>query len=224
MASTQSDFFGAAPLDDFNALPHAFAAFAAVARPVGGCGGGLIDFPWSFDNYSTAGEAKNAKAQYDCVPMAAAFSLPVAMMFAANSAIFSWATSPLLDLQIEALKAWGFRFVGCETWAKGSRASQGEPGDETWKASFGTGYVRRGCAEFLLIGALGKPAWLPGCRKLRNAFFDAAREHSRKPDSQYERVEQSVPGPYCEIFSRTNRPGWISFGNETGKFGQAPVA
>lgn len=28
----------------------------------------MADPPWSFDNYSPAGEAKNAKAQYEGVP------------------------------------------------------------------------------------------------------------------------------------------------------------
>lgn len=198
-----------------------FTAWTDRARPQGGCRGVLIDSPWKFDNYSAAGEAKNAKAQYDCVDMETLRRLPVARVAARNAAVFSWATSPLLDQQIECLKAWGARFIGCEAWAKGSPNSSGEAGDDSWKAAFGPGYVRRGAVEFVLIGAFGKPDWLPGCRKLRNIFFDAQREHSRKPDSQYARVEQSVPGPYCEIFSRSNRPGWIHFGNETGKFGDA---
>lgn len=181
----------------------------------------MLDCPWSFDNYSELGEEKNAKAHYDCVPIEILKLLPIELIAAKNAAVFSWATSPLLDLQIECLKGWGCRFIGCETWVKGSRNSTGEPGDESWKPNMGSGYVRRGCAEFILIGAFGEPTWLPGCRSLRNAFFDAAREHSRKPDSQYERVEQSVPGPYAEIFSRSNRKGWIHFGNETGKFGDA---
>lgn len=202
-------------------LGQAFTVWADANRPAGGCRGALIDCPWNFDNYSPKGEAKNAKAQYPCVSMVELKALPVARIMARNAAVFSWATSPLLDEQIECLKAWGCRYVACETWAKGSKNSIGEPGDESWKAAFGPGYVRRICAEFVLIGTFGRPEWLAGCRSLRNAFFDAQREHSRKPDCQYERVEASVSGPYCEIFSRSNRAGWIHFGNETGKFGEA---
>ncbi len=216
-----SDLFSDDPLDaaQQSDLPFAFSAWAVLNRPAGGCRGLLIDPPWSFDNFSAAGEAKNAKAQYACASMGEIKAMPIARIAAKNAAIFLWGTSPLLDAQIECLKGWGACYIGCESWVKGSSASTGEPGESSWKASFGTGYVRRGCAEFILIGAFGEPDWLPGCRKLRNAFFDPAREHSRKPDSQYDRVEQSVPGPYCEIFSRSNRHGWIHFGNETGKFG-----
>lgn len=201
-----------------------FREWASAHRPAGGCRGILIDCPWSFDNRSAAGEKKNPKAHYPCVSMDVLCRLPVMLMAANDCAIWSWATSPLLDRQSDCLKAWGFRYIGCETWPKGSKNSEGEPGDETWRASFGTGYVRRCCAEFLLIGARGEPAWQPGCRKLRNAFFDPAREHSRKPDCQYERIEQSVPGPYCEIFSRSNRAGWLHFGNHAGQFGDVPRA
>ena len=31
-------------------------------------------------------------------------------------------------------------------------------------------------------------------------------------------IERLVAGPYCELFARTKRPGWDSFGNETDKF------
>ena len=27
-----------------------------------------------------------------------------------------------------------------------------------------------------------------------------------------------MAGPYCELFSRTTRPGWDMMGNQTGKF------
>ena len=44
------------------------------------------------------------------------------------------------------------------------------------------------------------------------------REHSRKPDEMYNRIERLVEGPYIELFARTKRPGWDSWGNQTDKF------
>lgn len=44
------------------------------------------------------------------------------------------------------------------------------------------------------------------------------REHSRKPDDQYRKMEALFDGPYAELFSRSGRPGWDVFGNEVGKF------
>ena len=40
------------------------------------------------------------------------------------------------------------------------------------------------------------------------------REHSRKPDEQYELIEACSPGPYLELFARHPRPGWTVWGDE----------
>ena len=40
------------------------------------------------------------------------------------------------------------------------------------------------------------------------------REHSRKPDEAYERIEALVPGPYLELFARAPREGWQPWGYE----------
>jgi len=40
------------------------------------------------------------------------------------------------------------------------------------------------------------------------------REHSRKPDEQYEIIEACSPGPYLELFARGVREGWKTWGNE----------
>jgi hypothetical protein len=32
------------------------------------------------------------------------------------------------------------------------------------------------------------------------------------------RIERLVAGPYLELFARTTRPGWDSWGNQTDKF------
>jgi len=49
------------------------------------------------------------------------------------------------------------------------------------------------------------------------------REHSRKPDEAYAAAEALLPRAMnrADLFSRTDRPGWTSWGNETGKFGVA---
>jgi hypothetical protein len=46
----------------------AIEQFVAL-RPAGGFDLIMTDPPWSFDNWSQAGEAKNAKARYDCTPL-----------------------------------------------------------------------------------------------------------------------------------------------------------
>jgi N6-adenosine-specific RNA methylase IME4 len=43
------------------------------------------------------------------------------------------------------------------------------------------------------------------------------REHSRKPDEQYELIEACSPGPYLELFGRGMRRGWSTWGNQAGE-------
>jgi N6-adenosine-specific RNA methylase IME4 len=50
--------------------------------------------------------------------------------------------------------------------------------------------------------------------------FSPLREHSRKPDEVYVRIERFCPGPRVELFARQARPGWDVFGDETNKFSQ----
>lgn len=44
------------------------------------------------------------------------------------------------------------------------------------------------------------------------------REHSRKPEAFYGFVESLCPGNKVELFSRTDRQGWASWGAEAGTF------
>ena len=39
-------------------------------------------------------------------------------------------------------------------------------------------------------------------------------EHSAKPDEVRQRIERLVVGSYLELFARTERPGWVSWGAE----------
>lgn len=40
------------------------------------------------------------------------------------------------------------------------------------------------------------------------------REHSRKPDEQYDLIEACSRGPFLELFARGTRPGWTYWGNQ----------
>jgi len=39
-------------------------------------------------------------------------------------------------------------------------------------------------------------------RNVRELVIAHRREHSRKPEEIYDRIERLVPGPYLELFSR----------------------
>ena len=46
-------------------------------------------------------------------------------------------------------------------------------------------------------------------------IYSPVREHSRKPDEQYGKIERLYPDMnYLELFARRKREGWHSWGNE----------
>jgi MT-A70 len=108
----------------------------------------VADPPWSFENYSAAGERKNAKAQYRCMSLDEIKRLPVGHLARPDCLLMLWATNPLVDVAFEVMKAWDFRFRTAGHWVK--KTKNGCLG-------FGTGYILRTAGEPFLIGTIGKP-------------------------------------------------------------------
>jgi N6-adenosine-specific RNA methylase IME4 len=79
----------------------------------------------------------------------------------------------------------------------------------------GVGFYFRNVTEIILFGVRGKNARTldPG-RTQENIIVKSKREHSRKPDEQYELIEACSKGPYLEMFARGTRPKWFVWGNQ----------
>jgi N6-adenosine-specific RNA methylase IME4 len=169
----------------------------------------LADPPWAFSNWSAKGEKKNANQHYTCMPLTEIQALPVSeLAHPEGCGLIMWATSPLLDQQIDTLKAWGFEFKGAGAWGKRTSTNA------HW--AFGPGYILRATAEFYLIGTRGKPKRLSA--SVRNFIEAPVREHSRKPERMRRDAEALWAGPRLEMFARQTAPGWSCFGNETDRF------
>lgn len=168
------------------------------------------DPPWTFKTWSKKGEGRSATQHYGCMNMDDIKNMNVSDVANKDCVLFLWVTDPLLDKQIEVMKSWGFTYktVGFY-WAKLNKNG----GD----FFFGNGYYTRGNPEQCWIGTRGKPG-LPKTRSIRRLVVEPRREHSRKPDSIPNYIEEMYDGPYLELFSRTTRPGWDTWGNEVGKF------
>lgn len=168
----------------------------------------LADPPWRFENYSAKGEAKNPVAHYDCMSLPELLDLDVGHLAAPDCALFMWATAPMLPDALSAMARWGFTFKTAGAWFKQSKSGN--------KMAFGTGYIWRSAVEFLLVGVNGAPTWRS--KSERNAILAPVREHSRKPEDVYRKIEAMVDGPRLELFARSERPGWDAWGNEVGRF------
>ena len=119
---------------------------------------------------------------------------------------------------LQVIDAWGFVYKTCAfTWLKGTTLPLFP--DEPMKDKMGLGHWTRANSEVCLLATRGKPKRMDA--GVRQVIQAPLREHSRKPDEVYERVERLVEGPYLELFARRRWPGWEAWGNETGKFGEA---
>lgn len=104
------------------------------------------------------------------------------------------------------MKAWGFKYVSNIVWAK--RRKDGGPDGR------GVGFYFRNVTELLLFGVKGHMRTLAPGRSQVNMIETRKREHSRKPDEQYQLIESCSPAPYLELFARYPQPNWVVWGNE----------
>jgi N6-adenosine-specific RNA methylase IME4 len=175
----------------------------------------MADPPWDFALRSKKGEtAKTAAGQYRCMSIADIKAMPVADLGRGDALLWLWATHPMIDQQIDVCRAWGFKFVTTGAWVKTTKPYDPK---KPVKLAFGTGYRLRCASEPFIIGTLGRPETV---KNIRTAFLAPVRDHSRKPDEAYEIAERMMPGALrrADVFSRQQRPGWESFGDEIGKF------
>ncbi|HMN37569.1 MAG TPA: MT-A70 family methyltransferase [Hyphomicrobium sp.] len=182
----------------------------------------MADPPWSFELWSPAprgrldeGEShgayqKSPQSHYATMTLDDIKRLSVAGLAASDCLLWLWATALMLHEQIAVLDHWGFAFKTSGVWVKTTVNN---------KIGFGTGYVLRNAHEPFLIGTRGNPVT---SRSVRSVVMGRVREHSQKPEESYLAAEALMPGARrVELFSRTNRPGWQAWGNETGLFGEA---
>jgi len=167
------------------------------------------DPPWSFKTYSNKGKDRSPEKHYNVMNFKDICNLPVNKIASDNSVLLMWVIDPLLDKAFEVINAWGFKYktVGF-TWAKTNRKSEGY--------FTGLGYWTRGNPEMCLLATKGKPKRIS--KSVPQLVVEQRREHSRKPDIMYNHIENLLEGPYIELFARTQRKGWDSWGNQTDKF------
>ena len=196
--------------------------FENVEVPEGGFSTILADPPWKFKVRSDKGMSRSAENHYPCMSIPEIAAMPVKTMAAKDCTLLMWVTDPFLALGMDVIKSWGFKFktVGFQ-WAKlhPKQASQMFMTEADFH--MGTGYWSRANVEMCLLATRGHPKRLPTGTSVRRLIIAARREHSRKPDISYTRIEALVGGPYLELFSRSDRAGWTSWGKDKAKFGVA---
>jgi N6-adenosine-specific RNA methylase IME4 len=168
----------------------------------------LADPPWQFTNRTGKVAPEHRRlSRYATLNLSEICGLPLAGALAPTAHLYLWVPNALLPDGLQVMKAWGFEYKSNIIWHK-LRKDGGSDGR-------GVGFYFRNVTEILLFGVRGKNARTlqPG-RTQVNYLGTRKREHSRKPDEQYELIESCSPGPRLELFSRGARKGWTVWGNQ----------
>lgn len=168
----------------------------------------LADPPWQFQNRTGKVAPEHKRLQrYQTMTLQEIKSLPVSDGAAHTCHLYLWVPNALLAEGLAVMDAWGFVYKTNLVWHK-IRKDGGSDGR-------GVGFYFRNVTELLLFGIRGANARTldPG-RTQVNYLSSRKREHSRKPDEQYNIIEACSRGPYLELFGRGAREGWATWGNE----------
>jgi N6-adenosine-specific RNA methylase IME4 len=171
----------------------------------------LADPPWRFLNRTGKVAPEHRRLnRYETMSVEEICALPVSEYLAQTAHLYLWVPNALLPDGLAVMKAWGFDYKSNIIWHK-LRKDGGSDGR-------GVGFYFRNVTEILLFGVRGKNARTlqPG-RSQVNYIGTRKREHSRKPDEQYDLIESCSSGPYLEMFSRGIREGWTTWGNQANE-------
>lgn len=165
----------------------------------------LTDNPWRTQTWDGKSQVPTvAEDPYPTMSLDELKALPVGAVADKNCVLHMWILDSHLEQALELGHHWGFRYstIGF-VWDK-------------MKDQLGMGKWTRKDCELALLMVKGKPKRMSG--GVRQMIREPVRQHSRKPDGQYERIEDLSAGPYLELFGRQMRPGWTVWGNQAGVF------
>lgn len=168
----------------------------------------LADPPWRFENRTGKVAPEHRRlSRYETLSVREISDIPVSQHVNEVAHCYLWVPNALLPCGLRVLESWGFEYKTNLIWHK-VRKDGGSDGR-------GVGFYFRNVTELILFGVRGKGARTlqPGRRQV-NLIATRKREHSRKPDEQYEVIESCSWGPYLELFGRGSRDGWTVWGHQ----------
>lgn len=188
----------------------------------------LMDVPWKFLVRSEKGMDRSPENHYSTMTLEQIKALPIRdLIHPKGTVMYFWVIDTHVQMAFDVLRAYGFAYktVGFY-WAKTNRDGSFFTGMGFWtranpehayEAYFGETEQE---VERAFLATVGNPKRTG--KDVRRLIVSPRREHSRKPDEIYERIEALTDGPYLELFARQHRPGWSQWGDEINKFGSDP--
>jgi len=161
------------------------------------------DPPWKYQQNGVKGAAEN---HYSTMSLDEICALPVADIAAKDSALFLWATFPMLPEALRVVTAWGFTYKTVAfVWLKLNKQAL------TW--FYGMGFWTRSNAEICLLATRGHPKRQDN--SIHQFIISPLEAHSKKPDETRNKIVRLMGDlPRVELFARQSPPGWDVWGNE----------
>jgi N6-adenosine-specific RNA methylase IME4 len=177
----------------------------------------VADPPWPYDNANTGGVIRSIKNDgtlargvsdlgYGTMSIAELCAMPVADLADRDAHLYLWTTNSFMEEAHQIVKAWGFTPKTILTWVK---VHQNDP----TRVSMKTGYYFRGATEHAIFAVRGSCPLLTDEGIPTAHLWPRIGTHSVKPAAFGDLVERCSPGPYVELFARSPRLGWDSWGH-----------
>lgn len=179
-----------------------------------------IDCPWHFETRAAVKVASNDRSpqrHYPTADIAHLKTIPMHEILDDDAWLFCWITGPLLVRGVHVIlaRAWDLQLSGMGfTWIKLWNSFETSRLATTplleQDLAVGGGYTTRKNAEFCVLMKRGNPS--VARRDIREVIISPRREHSRKPEEAYRRIEHFCAGPRIDMFGGVQRPGWTYWG------------
>lgn len=197
----------------------------SIELPEGPFGCVVADPAYPFKVRKVVEDQRSPERHYQTMTLKEIEAMPVKQIAAKNAHLFLWIPGYLfvLGAHLPIMKAWGFKpsaiaFVWIKTKAYEDTEQYSIVQLMESQLHVGLGMTTRKNAEFCILGRRGSPS--RQAKDVREVILSPIREHSRKPEEFRDRVDRYI-GPQTsvvELFARSPRRGWTTWGNQTDKF------
>lgn len=160
----------------------------------------VVDPPWQVGRGPDWGSNEASRPlTYPTMTLPEIASMAVPSLADKAAHLYLWTINKYVPDAYAIARGWGFVPSTLLVWCKAPHG-----------IGLGGTYVLT--TEFLLFCRKGT---LPAKRRVDTTWWQYKRgRHSQKPEEFQAMIETVSPGPYCELFARRHRPGWVCWGNE----------
>lgn len=179
-----------------------------------------IDPPWHFRSRAPVTNPESERSpqkHYPTMDLEHIEAIPMKQLALPDAYVALWITGPLLvaGVHTRLFRAWGCRpsstaIVWIKLWNNFDATQLAKTPLLENDVAMGTGFTTRQNAEFVMLARFGSPKILR--RDIRQVLISPRREHSRKPEEYYRRMEYFCAGPRLDMFAGAERPGWTAYG------------